>query len=105
MDSLRLRQNSPAYLHQLHLAYRNPTKQNLAGPWASQAPLEQAGDGLRKGTVAGSLVELVCSEEGNFCSSLLGQEQQRKAEDLRGLLLHPNSGREAFTSPCGGPLL
>lgn len=74
---MRLRQDTPAHVEQLHLAFWNPSlhKASLVGPRAFQTPWGQARDGLRKGTVVGPLVELAGEEERNFCSSVFGLEQ------------------------------
>lgn len=92
MGSLKLGQDTPAHLGQLHLAFWNPNlhKASLVGPTALHALPGQARNVLKKGTVVETLVELAGDgEEGNFRSSLLGQEQLRGAEDLRGLLSCP----------------
>ena len=78
-SSLKLRQDNPAHLGQRHLAFWNPNlyKTSLAGPRSFTLHGGQARDGLRKGTVVEPLVGLAGDgeEEGNFHSSLLGQEQ------------------------------
>lgn len=75
---MRLRQDTPAYVEQPLLASWNPSlhKVSLAKPRAFQTPLGEARDGLRKGPVFGPLMDLegAGEEEGDFYSSLLGQE-------------------------------